>query len=115
MGKTDSNMETHTQTHLDDQEVHVRLLTTQLEALQQSHKHQSSIIQEHQEKCQGMLLQLMKRLDKQPMLDDDRDSPNHTTVSPNPSIPLPRVPLDGYPPPGLTPLPQQLDFSHFDV
>ena len=54
----------------------------------------------------------MKRIDKQPMLDDFSGSPDHSTVVPNPSISIPAAPNTSNHSQGFGQLPLPPEFSH---
>ena len=54
-------------------------------------------MQENKEKFQSMVMQCIRHVEKQPVLEDDKDSPETSTVLPKSPTPLPHTHLEGFP------------------
>ena len=75
-------METITQARLDAQDDQICLLTSPLETLQQTHEHLYSLLQENQDNFHGLVMQVLKCLEKQPVAANNHSSPTTSTVLP---------------------------------
>ena len=91
------SMETRAQSRLDAQDDRIHALTTQLESLHQNQERHYAQIQENQEKFQSMVMQCIRRMEKRPVHEDDKDNPETSAVLPKSPTPLPQTHVEGFP------------------
>ena len=105
MGKNDTTMETRTQSRLNGHDEHIDIISTQLEALHHTQERHYSTLQETLEKFQAMVLQWMKCMEKQPMIGEENQSPENSSMIPNSSTPSPHSHVVGHSCTPILPIP----------